>query len=114
MNPVLLEKQLGLEIVDLKARAAHAVACEKINVIIGATVAGAVQDRLHASQGLGIFLGRLRLLPWQRLAPLVRVGGCWNLVVLGHRVSDRGDWERHRAGMYPWIASVGYRNAASA
>ena len=69
MNLVLFKQQLGLEIVDLQAHTAHAISCEKVNVIISTTVARAIQDRLHTPQGFGIFLSCLRLLPRQRFAP---------------------------------------------
>ena len=86
MDLVLLKQQFRLEIVDLQAHTAHAILSEKVRIIVGATVARAVQDRLHTAQGLGIFLSCLRLLPRQRFTPLVRVRGRWNWVLLVHRL----------------------------
>ena len=82
MNLVLLKQQFRLEIVDLEAHTAHAVSSEKVRIIVGTAVAGAVQDRLHTAQRLWIFLACLRLLPRQRFTPLVRVRGRWNRVLL--------------------------------
>ena len=86
MYLVLLKQQFRLEIVDLQAHAANAILSEKVRVIVGTTVARAVQDRLHTAHGLGIFLSCLRLLPRQRLAALVGVRGRWNWVLLVHRM----------------------------
>ena len=88
MNLMLLEQQLGFEIVELQAHAAQAVFREKVNVSIGAPVARAIQDRLHTLQGFGIFLSCLRLLPRQRFAPFMGMGGCRNFLILFHRPSD--------------------------
>ena len=63
MNLVFFKQQLGFEIVDLQAHTAYAIFCKKFDVVVGTTVAGAVQDCLHSEEGLGIFLSWLRLLP---------------------------------------------------
>src|ERR1700730_9862069 len=87
MNLMLLEQQLRFEIVDLQAHTAQAVFREKVNVSIGTPIARAIQDRLHTLQGFVIFLSCLRLLPRQRFAPFMEMGGRRNFLILFHRSS---------------------------
>ncbi len=64
------KQKLGFDIVQLQAHAAQVVFSQEGDVGIGRPVVRAIQDRLHAPQGVGIFLDRLRLSPRQRLAAL--------------------------------------------
>ena len=54
---------------------ADGASSKKVRIIVGTTVARAVQNCLHTAQGFGIFLSCLRLLPRQCFTPLVGGGG---------------------------------------
>jgi hypothetical protein len=58
-----LKQKLGFDVVQLQAHAAQVVFGQEGGVGIGCPVARAIQDRLHAPQGVGIFIDRLRLSP---------------------------------------------------
>ena len=64
-NAMLGQQQFRLEIVEQKALAANIVARNKIEVLLRQPIARAVQDRLDATQRVGIFLNRFGDLPRQ-------------------------------------------------
>jgi site-specific DNA recombinase len=80
LNVLLSFAQFEREVIVIKRR-------EKVNVSIGAPIARAIQDRLHTLQGFVIFLSCLRLLPRQRFAPFMGMGGRRNFLILFHRSS---------------------------
>ena len=107
-NPPL--RSCGGSVFARPRRCAATISCKKITVIISATVARAIQDRLHTQQGLWIFLSCLRLLPGQRFMPFVGVGGYWNLVLLVHRFSDHCGLGGHWVRTYFSIVSISNQN----
>jgi hypothetical protein len=98
VDPVLLEQPLGLEVVQLQPNAARVVAAEEVDVEVGLAVARALEDRPHASRGIGILFRRLGALPRQGLTPPLGVRRAGNArhaaglrCVVVHRSSaDRG------------------------
>ena len=106
-NPPL--RSCGGSVFARPLRCAANISCKKITVIISATVARAIQDRLHTQQGLWIFLSCLRLLPGLRFMPLVGAGGYSNLVLLVHRFSDHCGLGGHWVRTYFSIVSISYQ-----
>ncbi len=85
---MLAQQQFGFEVIDLQPHAAQIAFRKKIGVVIGGPVAWTLQNSLHATRRIRIFLDFLRPLPRQRFAPFKRMGGRWNLIL--HRFSNRG------------------------
>ncbi len=77
MDVVLFKQQLGLEVVDLQAHAAHAVRRHEVHVLVGAPVARAGEDRADALRRIRIFILGFGLLPGKRLAPVQRMRLRW-------------------------------------
>ena len=82
-DTVLVEQSFRFEVLELQAQAAGLVAAQKFGIRLGQTVGRTLQNPLHPLQRLGILLGRLGPLPWQRLPASMRVGRARDPVVPG-------------------------------
>ncbi len=73
-DTVLVEQGFRFEVFELQPQAAGLVATQKFGIRLGQPVGRTFQNPLHPPQSLGILLGRLGPLPWQRLPAPMRVG----------------------------------------
>ena len=89
VNLMVFKQEFRLEIIDLQAHATHAILRQKVDVDVSPPIAGAIQDRLHPLQSLGVFFGCLRLLPGQGIVSPRGMGGARNVLRLCHGLSDR-------------------------
>src|ERR1700680_1697662 len=73
-DSVLVEQSFRFEVFELQPQAAGLVAAQEFGIRLGQPVGMTFQNSLHPLQSLGILLGRLGPLPWQRFPAPMRVG----------------------------------------